>query len=187
LAASLDALLADAGCCVIRRSDQTGTPNRGASRSGSEPALTELGRQVVAAGAHGGLWVSGDGERLRVVDQQGATIEDDALWLTLVRYLSDERPSAIVVVNDSTNVETRERSSRYGTTVLTAADTREAIYCAMQAEGALLGRGSSGQYWFAGEPPAPDALVAISLLLRVLSQSDRAVSDALANRAAEPG
>lgn len=184
LAAYLDALVANAGCQVIRMSRQSDMPTGGVCRPSSESAATELGRQVVAAGAHGGLWVSGDGERVRVVDEQGATVDDDALWLTLVRYVCDERPSAMVIVDGTAGVATRERSSQHRTTLVTAANTREAIHGAMETEGALLGRGPSGQYWFAGEPAASDALVAISLLLRILSQSDRPVSEVLADHPA---
>ena len=46
-----------------------------------------------------------------------------------------------------------------------ATRTRQAMFDAMVASGAVFGGGPSGRFWFAGDPPTPDALLALSLLL----------------------
>ena len=43
----------------------------------------------------------------------------------------------------------------------------------------MFGGGASGTFWFAGPPAAPDALLATCLLLTILSQSDRPLSEVL--------
>jgi phosphomannomutase len=50
----------------------------------------------------------------------------------------------------------------------------------MQKYGALLGGGSDGRCWYAAlGPPLPDALMTLTLLLGILSQSDRPLSEVL--------
>ena len=50
----------------------------------------------------------------------------------------------------------------------------------MRSSGAVVGGGPSGRFWYASSPPAPDALLTLSLLLAILSQSDRGISEVLA-------
>jgi phosphomannomutase len=57
----------------------------------------------------------------------------------------------------------------------------------MEDERALVGGGPSGRFWYARSGHvSPDALVTLSLLLTILSQSDRPLSRVL-DEAAGPG
>jgi len=53
------------------------------------------------------------------------------------------------------------------------------MFDAMVEHGAVLGGGASGRIWFSVAPPVPDALMALGLLLRVLSQSDLPLGEVL--------
>jgi len=53
------------------------------------------------------------------------------------------------------------------------------MFEAMSSQSALLGGGASGRYWFAGPPVAADALLTLSLLLALVSQTDGSLSEVL--------
>jgi phosphomannomutase len=178
LVAYLEALTVDAACQIARMPRAAQAISRDRARAADDPTAA-LGRQVVAAGAHGGLWTSGDGECLQVLDELGAKVSDDAVWLAMARYVCHERPDATLVVDETSHERLRPWLAGSGARIATSAPTREALHRVMEAERAILGHGPGGQYWFAGEAPSPDALLAINLLLTILSQTDRPISEAL--------
>jgi phosphomannomutase len=51
------------------------------------------------------------------------------------------------------------------------------MHAAMSARDAALGGGPSGRYWYGARPPLADGLRTLSLLLTILSQSDRPLSE----------
>jgi phosphomannomutase len=64
-----------------------------------------------------------------------------------------------------------------GGEVVVAGATRSEMFTAARQSGAVLGGGPSGRYWFAcSAVPLADALCAVSLLLAILSKTDRPLS-----------
>jgi hypothetical protein len=57
--------------------------------------------------------------------------------------------------------------------------TREATARLIESAGAVCAAGAGGRYWFAENAATPDALLALSLLLAIFSESDRPVSAVL--------
>jgi hypothetical protein len=122
------------------------------------PALpcSALAAQVVAAEAHFGLCVSDDGQSLTLVDERGSAVETSLL----ARALAAAAGSTICVDSNS---------------------SPESAYLAIRAASAGVGASAGPRVWFADrDPPVADSLAAVTALLVLLSQSDRRVSEVLA-------
>jgi phosphomannomutase len=184
----LKELIANSACELIVPGDsaahwiQTDPPPRPASEAGNSAMarrLTMLGRQVVERQAHFGVFISGDGEICRMVDERGVGVASDDLSLAMAGYICSQQPSATIVLHSAASAELHEAASRLGARTVTAAPTRQAMFETMEAAGAVFGCGPGGQFWFAGQPTTPDALLAVCALLALFSQSDRLVSHVL--------
>jgi hypothetical protein len=138
-----------------------------------------MARQVVIEGAHFGLWVDGDGEACALVDERGRWVDGEALLLALCGYVCQTRPGAAVVLEPGASAALERAVERIGARVVRGAATRQDMGARMEASGAAVGGGASGRYWYSGPPPASDALMTLSLLVSLLSQSDRPVSEVL--------
>ncbi len=145
----------------------------------AERRVEAVGRCVLERCAHFGLWVDGDGETCRLVDQRGAAVNGEVLLLTLAEYICRERPGVSLLVERGASDELTAALERAGANVVRGGDTRQESYDAVISGGAVFGGGASGRFWFAGEPPVADALMTLSVFLTLLSQSDRAVSEVL--------
>ncbi|MBX9787750.1 MAG: hypothetical protein K2Y37_02450 [Pirellulales bacterium] len=125
--------------------------------SSAPPALPcpALGTQVVESSAHMGLWVSDDGQSLVVVDEQGAEVCLSRIAVALATASST-------------------------TAHIEPTDIPETAYLALRAARAGVGAGGGSRLWFADRyPPLADPLAAVTVLLVLLSQSDRALSEVL--------
>jgi phosphomannomutase len=128
-----------------------------------EKRLATIGRQVTAREAHFGVWIDGAGESCRLVDQSGASVSTARLTRLLAVYLHRQKPDGLVEPM----------------LVLAGDPTREATMDIIESSGAVCAAGADGRYWFAENAPAPDALWALSLVLSILSESDRTMSAVL--------
>ena len=169
-------LSADAACQTLRYRSSGAAA---ADRSQPSGSLTGLAQRVVAESAHFGLWISGDGEVCRLVDERGEAVDSGRVFSTLARYVCGQQPGAALVVERPAGAELLRALSLLEARVTHSDPARQAMFDAMTSSGAVLGGGPSGRLWFSVEPPAPDALVALSLLLTMLSQSDRPLSEVL--------
>lgn len=178
----LSALVKEAACQVLRPAVVDGA---GAVAIDSqelsfiERRLLVLGRNVVAAGAHFGLWIDGAGECCQVVDERGRPVDAERLFELLATYVLGEQTDATIVLQPQASDKLRTAIARAGARIAAGGATRQGMCEAMESAGATIGGGASGAIWFSGSPPAADSLLATSLLLTILSQSDRAVSEAL--------
>ena len=150
-----------------------------AAESWLERRLRSIGRRVVASGCHFGIWVDGAGESCRVIDERGKTVEGERFCRLLARHVCRQQAGAVVALEPAAMVDTRRALEAFGAGVVLGGDTREAMSRAMEDCGATFAAGPSGRFWFAGQSPLPDALLATSLLLSILSQSDQPLSDVL--------
>ncbi len=147
--------------------DGSGVVNDGV---GSEH-LEHLGAAVLRHGAWAGLAVDGDGDRCRLVDEQGRAVPGDAVTWLLARALGVV--GLAVTVMSTTALE----AQLAGVRVVRTAVGDKHLMAAMAEHQLPLGAEESGHVLF-GDYPAGDGLVAG---LRALAAvGDRPVSQALA-------
>jgi phosphomannomutase len=121
--------------------------------------------------------IDDDGEICRVADERGQMISGDALLATLVESLGQGERT--IVVEDATSPASRRRLEASGARVVCSDARRAAMDDAMRRHAAALAGGPSGRFWY-GAPPLADALRTVSLLLMLLSTSDRPLSQVAA-------
>jgi phosphomannomutase len=135
------------------------------------------------ATAHFSVSVDSDGERCRVWDEKGRAASAERLFLLLAVSCSDH--GATIVVEDATSPAIVERIKLAGYCVIAGGRLRAEMAAAMRQHDAVLGGGPSGRFWFADTGvPLPDALMAITQLLILLSRDDEPLSDVLDRDAA---
>ena len=140
-----------------------------------------LGEQVRKREAHFGVRVDGDGRACRLLDEQGRQVPFEQLFLLIARHLLTEQPDALFVLEDGTSPSLAEAIHRLGGRVVCGGSRCAEMDRVMRRQGGIFGGGPSGRLWYtlAGDAPLPDALVTITLLLHLLSQSDRPLSKVL--------
>jgi phosphomannomutase len=175
----LGELSSHAACEVLRPRPSQALGEFDAAQPLVARRLESLGQRVVAEGAHFGLWIDGSGEACRAVDERGSAVECEKLFLALAAYVCHQQPGATLVVQREASTDLQRSLANLGARTVRCGPTRQATFDAMVAKRAVFGSGPLGRFWFAGDPPTSDALLALSLLLNVLSQSDRAVSEVL--------
>ncbi len=97
----------------------------------------------------------------------------------LAGYICREKPNAALVLERDASSHLEAALAPATRQVVRSNASRQSMSAALESTGAVLGAGPSGRYWFSGRPPAPDALLAVTLLLTILSQSDRSFSEVL--------
>ena len=137
-----------------------------------------LREEVRRRGAHLGVILGDDGETAGVVDELGRRVGHERLLVLVAGHLLAERPGGVVVLEEAASPGVAGQIAALGARVETSECSRAAMDRAMRRHEALLGGGPSGRTWHrVGEgPPLPDGLRTISLLLRILSRSDRGLS-----------
>jgi phosphomannomutase len=125
---------------------------------------------------HFGLWIDGNGERLRLFDEAQREIPGEHLLRILALHLLHDNPGDRIVVEADTPPGIVKALRDAGASVTVAGPGRADMDEAMRASAVLLGGGPSGRFYFPGRFPAIDALHVLALLLTVLSQSDRPLS-----------
>jgi hypothetical protein len=149
-------------CRIVRLEAGQGPAS---SISYREARLQAVSRQVIVEGAHFGAWIDGRGECIRLVDERGEPVASGRVSLLLASHL--ERDS-------SSNAILRESAGADHETC----STRQQTFERMTANQAEFGN-DGDRYWFGGPPAVPDALAMLCLLLKLLSESDRTLSEVL--------
>lgn len=166
--------------------------------------------QVRQDRAHFAVRIDDDGERWSVWDEQGRAARGEQLLTLLACDLLTRMPGARIAVEQQTRTHCRRAIERAGGKVLSSGACRAAMARAMRESGAVFGGGPSGRLWFGrnevagyvamtlgcADPtpeslpcpafPAADALASLTLLLVLLSRSDRPLS-AVLDAALPPG
>ena len=149
--------------------------------AGQGPAAgaLHLGPRVVAEQAHFGVSIDGDGEACRFVDERGAGVTGEQTLLSIARHLLDRLPGAAIVVERGAAPAIVERLTEIGAKVVRSEPSRAAMDAAMRESGAIFGGGPSGRFWHGRGRPMADGLKTLSLVLTMLSLSDRPLSAVL--------
>jgi phosphomannomutase len=127
------------------------------------------------------LWIDGDGETLRVWDEQGSPVSEQQLLLLLSMKLLREQGRGTIVVPAVMPAKMRKAITKRGGRVeVSTGSSRRDVHQVMIESKAILGGGANHRYWIASESPAtaptPDALRVLALLLNLLSESDEPLS-----------
>ncbi len=152
-----------------------------ANTTAATPPLDRIAAGVLERKAHFGVWIDGDGEAWQLVDERGRQIEAERMACLLMDGILGERPQSSVVVEDTTHNWISKRLLDRGGRVHCTVPSREASFAALRTTNAVLGGGPSGRFWFAESSPTIDALRALAVLLTTLSQSDRHLSERIAD------
>ena len=139
-----------------------------------------LPRQVVTEEAHFAVRIGDDGETSQVLDERGRPVPAERLLLLIVRHLLGERPQGTIVLEKETAAAVAASLRRPDCRVVFSDARRASMERTMRRHGAKLAGGPSGRFWYTDHgPPLPDALITLTLLLVILSQSDRRLSEVL--------
>ncbi len=141
--------------------------------------LARLAAQVCEDAADFGLWIDGDGESWQVIDERGRVVRPERLLVALARPLMEEQPGGVVVLEHETPVAIDSKVAALGGLAQQSLASRQAMYESLRRAGALIGGGPSGRIWLAGAAPTCDTLLSLSMLLRLLSESDLPLSEVL--------
>jgi phosphomannomutase len=142
--------------------------------------LERIACRVRSVQAHFGIWIDGDGERCRVIDERGELVSAELLMALFVRELiATQSETKIILPRQFPEIV--PEAKRKGVEVIQASNTRQAIWRAMREHRADLGADANGRFWFVGEPTCADGLKTLTILLTFLSRSDRPLSDLIAS------
>ena len=136
--------------------------------------------RILAAQAHFGVWINGDGERCRVRDQRGEPIAAEALVGLLAAEILAERASAKLILAAGLK-RSADALKRMGAEIVAVAPDRHSIWQAMHQHEADLAADDQGRIWFAAPPLSADGLKTLTALLTLLSRSDRPLSELIAS------
>ena len=139
----------------------------------------EVGRAVRKNEAHLAAVIEGDGETCRVLDERGQNVDADRLVELIGRHVAAQIVDAAIVLEPETRHEAAKSLARVAVVKIGGA-RRAGIAREMIASDAAFAGGPSGRFWYATDGvPVPDALMTVTLLLEILSQSDRRMSSVL--------
>jgi hypothetical protein len=143
-----------------------------------EQRIQSVARQVLLDGAHFGLWMSGDGESCELVDERGEPVAPARVLLLLRQYVGRKGERAATVIAENQSLELERQPPAPDLRQYARGNTRQQIAEQAQLAAAPLASDGRGRYWFAGGA-TPDALATLCLLLALLSESDRPLSEVL--------
>jgi phosphomannomutase/phosphoglucomutase len=148
------------------------------------PALTEA---VLRSGADLGIGFDGDADRIGVVDDRGNMIFGDQLMLIYWREILPKHPGAVVIVEIKSSMMLPDEVRKLGGNPLWWKSGHSLVKAKMRDENALFSGEVSGHMFFADEFYGfDDAIYAAERLLRILSNTERSLSDIIASMPSYP-
>ena len=149
--------------------------------------LTQLIDTVIKEKADLGIGFDGDSDRIGVVDDQGEVLWGDQLMLLYWKEILPKHPGAKVIVEVKSSMILPEETEKMGGKPIWWKSGHSLIKAKMKDEDALFSGEVSGHMFFADEFFGfDDAFYAAGRLLRILSFSDKKLSDMLAEIPAYP-
>jgi len=141
----------------------------------------QLGGLVRDEGAHLGLCVDADGECSEAWDESGRAIPAERLLGLLARHLLPGQGGQAVVLEEGWSESLTDAIGAWGGRVVRSDPRRAEMDRQIRQHCAILGGDRCGRIWYYRPEgyAAADALKTITLLLEILSQSDRPLSEVL--------
>ncbi|MEZ5346496.1 MAG: phosphomannomutase/phosphoglucomutase [Pyrinomonadaceae bacterium] len=144
--------------------------------------LIDLKRTVAANNADLGIAFDGDGDRITVVDETGRAVWGDELTTLLAREVLRENPGATVIGEVKCSQVLFDEVAKLGGTPVMCKAGHSIVKAKMKETGALLAGEMSGHIFFADRYYGfDDACYAGARLLQILSDSDKSLSQLLAD------
>jgi phosphomannomutase len=138
--------------------------------------LGELEALVAASGADVGFATDPDVDRLSLVSEKGEALGEDYTLALAARLVLGHRPGK-VVTNLSTSRLLDDVAEQAGTTLVRAAVGEINVVRKMEAEGATIGGEGNGGVILPDVHLTRDAPVAAALILQLLAEDDRPLSE----------
>ncbi|MEM3012689.1 MAG: hypothetical protein QW084_04940, partial [Candidatus Hadarchaeales archaeon] len=170
-------LLREGGCEVL---SLNGFPSGEFPGRGSEPSpesLSGLSRVVVSSGAELGFAHDGDADRIAVVDDRGRFVQPDRLLALVASHLVGRGEKVVTTVDASSVVE--EWVERKGGKVVRTRVGDVSVARALKEVGGRFGGEPSGAWIFPEAHLAPDGPLAAVMVLRMLEEGGRKLSELL--------
>ncbi len=141
--------------------------------------IGELGEAVVREKADVGFALDPDGDRLAIVDETGTPIGEDATLPLAMEYVLRHRRGP-VVANYSTSLMLDAVASRHGAPVHRAAVGEANVVAKMRQVDAVIGGEGNGGVIFPDIHLGRDAPVAMALVLSLLAEEGRPLTELVA-------
>jgi phosphomannomutase len=139
-------------------------------------ALTGLCDAVYRERADLGIAFDGDGDRIAVVDNEGAALTPEETVSVLLNAFADELPGERFVYDQKFSDRIPESARRLGAEPLVERSGHTFLRARMRESNALFGAEQSGHYFFRSLHGAEDALYTACLLIEHLSRSEQRFS-----------
>ena len=140
--------------------------------------LAPLIKAVRESGADVGIGFDGDSDRIGVVDDKGNMLFGDQLMLLYWREILTANPGAKVIVEVKSSMAVPEETAKLGGRPMWWKAGHSLVKAKMREEGAVFSVEVSGHMFFADEYWGfDDAFYAAGRLLRILSNTDKKLSD----------
>lgn len=140
-------------------------------------ALTRVAGLVRASGAHLGAVIDADGERLRLVDDQGRVLGDTDALLAFVDLVSDHLLGDSIALPANITSRAREIAEAHGVMLRSTKLSKAAIMAAASDPAVGFASDGKGGYILPGFLPAFDGAAALLKMLDLLARSDRSLSE----------
>lgn len=142
--------------------------------------LRDLQRHVVAEGADLGLAFDGDADRCFVVDERGDAVSPSTLTALIATRELDRAPGSAVIHNLITSRAVPELVAEHGGTPVRTRVGHSFIKATMAQTDAVFGGEHSGHFYFRDFWRADSGMLAALHTLAALAESDRPLSQLLA-------
>ncbi len=142
-----------------------------------DQALVRVAGLVRASGAHLGAVIDADGERLRLVDDQGRILTNTEALLAFVELVSDHLLGNTIALPANTTQRANELAAGHGVQVIPTKLSTPALMAAASVPGVGFAADAAGGYILPGFLPAFDGAAALLKILDLLARSNRSLSE----------
>ncbi len=147
----------------------------------ADPIQPENLRDLIAMVAEGGhdlgVAFDGDADRAFFIDDEAKAVSGSTVTALIARWMLARNPGASIIHNLITSRAVPEVVKAAGGTPIRTRVGHSFIKQVMAESGAVFGGEHSGHYYFADNYRADSGMLAMLILLRVLSEANRPLSD----------
>ena len=146
-----------------------------------DEALERVAGLVRASGAHLGAVIDADGERLRIVDDQGRALSHTELLLSFVELVSDHLLGDSIALPVNITQHAHKIASSHGVQIRSTKLSTPAIMAAANEPGVGFAANGQGGFILPGFLPAFDGAAALLKMLDLLARGKRTLGDVVDN------
>ena len=142
-----------------------------------EQALHRLSALVVSSGASLGARIGPVGERLSIVDETGAVVDDGRMLLVLLDLMAARRHAGVVAVPVTTSRLAEQVAAFHGVGVRRIGSRASDLAAAGTDRDVVLAGDGRGRLVIPALGPGPDAIAALVILLALMAESELTLSE----------